>query len=148
MVSNRAVPACGGEPEKSRQFVTAETGGDADVAIVAAHGVGADGEAKGGETGLENAGAPRFASDDDAGVLVETCADFAEGRRGEVMEKQVGADERVVGPSVEGGDIGVVPRERRRPIGRGRRDVERVKTVGARYLAITGAEVEPLGVSG
>ncbi|GAB5561619.1 MAG: hypothetical protein SynsKO_32660 [Synoicihabitans sp.] len=58
------LPAPGIKPQHFREFLIAETGLDADSAVMTADGVGADENAKQGESRLEDANPAWFASHD------------------------------------------------------------------------------------
>ena len=142
MVRDGPRPAVRRETEEVGQFIVPEAGGDTDVSVVAAHGVRTNGETESSEPRLEDAGAPRFAGDDEAGVLIELPAESAQFGGGKVMQEKVGTDERVAVPSVEGGEVDLMPGPMGGPAAGGRGEVERVEVVGAGELAVAGAELE------
>ena len=128
--------------KKFRQLFAAEAGFDAHAAVVTTDGVSVDEVAEEGEPGAKAASAPGLAGDNDAGGGVEVMAEGGEIVRGEVMEKQVGDDERVVGPTIEGARVGAVPGEVAGPGGGGRREVEGGEAVGGGEATVAGAEFE------
>lgn len=141
------LPAGGIEADGAGKLVVAETGIDAHVSVVETDAIGAE---KRGERAIEKlrtAAASGFASDNDAGGRSERGAELGELGVVELMENQIGDEDRVVVVTGKRAEVGLMPAARGVERCGARPEIDGVDGDAARFeergeFAGAGAELE------